>query len=86
MSAKMSKKTMQIGGLVEIGVAVVGFLWARDHSPDNVAAMMGGFFGGDYVLDPVIYYTVIVAAVLLGIFGLINIVRSVQPETPSEKG
>ena len=86
MPAKISKKTMQIGGLVEIGIAVVGFLWARDHSSDNPRAMLCGLFDGDYVLDPPIYYTIVVAAVLLGLFGLINIVRSLQPDTPSEKG
>jgi hypothetical protein len=68
--AKKGSVLAGAGGLV---VSVIGFLWAQAHAPGNIStALTGG-----WTLKEGPYYGIMALVLLVGIYGIVNLVRAI---------
>ena len=73
-----SKSGMQAGGVLCIAGAVALGLWARSHSPHMGFMEMANKMDS-YILQENVYNVMIIIAALLGLMGIINLVKSFIP-------
>ena len=67
--AKKGSVLAGAGGLV---ASVIGFLWVQSHAPGNISTALTG----RWVLKERPYYSIMAVVLLVGIYGIVNPVRS----------